>query len=109
MIRMVKNQKKQVAFSTEVAGQVKRKLKAQKNDTSSVWSGFAVFGIVGWSITVPTLLGAIAGVWLDTGYPQSFSWTITLLLVGVVTGCAIAWKWINKENKEINQNNQTDE
>lgn len=105
----IDKQNKQDFFSNEVEKKAKRKLKAQRRNKYSVWSGFALFGIVGWSIVVPTLLGAILGIWLDKSYTQSFSWTISLLLVGLVTGCIIAWKWIDKENKEINKNHENDE
>ncbi len=102
-------QNNQDFFSQEVEEKAKRKLKAQSENKYSVWSGFALFGIVGWSIVVPTLLGAILGVWLDKSYAQSFSWTISLMLLGLVVGCLVAWKWIDKENKEMNQNNENDE
>ena len=39
---------------------------------------------IGWSITVPTVGGAFLGLWLDRVAPQDFSWTIALLLGGVV-------------------------
>ena len=104
-----KPNKQEDSFSHEVEEKVKRKLKAQRKNQNSVWSGFALFGIVGWSIVVPTLLGAVLGIWLDKSYRQSFSWTISLLFAGLVIGCLIAWKWIAKENKEMHQNNETNE
>lgn len=103
---MSEKQNKQDSFSHEIDKKVKRKLKAERNSENSVWSGFALFGIVGWSIVVPTLMGAILGIWLDKSYGQSFSWTISLLLAGLVTGCFMAWKWIDKENKEIHKNDE---
>jgi ATP synthase protein I len=92
-------------FSREIAEKVKRKLKAQLENKRSVWSGFGLFGIVGWSVVAPTLLGAALGNWLDTNYPQSFSWILSLLLIGIIAGCATAWHWIKKEHTDMNQNN----
>ena len=60
-----------------------------------------MMGLVGWSVAVPTLLGAALGVWLDNRYPASHSWMLTLLLVGLAIGCVNAWHWIAKEEKEI--------
>lgn len=62
-----------------------------------------MFGLVGWSITIPTLVGIAIGLWLDKKYPESFSWTISFLIIGLFIGCLIAWHWVAKENKEMHQ------
>ena len=59
--------------------------------------GFGTFGMIGWSIAVPTVGGAFLGLWLERVAPQSFSWPIALILGGVVLGAFIAAAWINKE------------
>jgi ATP synthase protein I len=97
--------KEAIEFSKIVAEKAQRKLKALHNDKQSVWFGLGMMGIVGWTIVVPTLLGAALGVWLDGEYPETFSWTLTGLILGLLAGCLIAWNWVNKEHKEINQNN----
>lgn len=89
-------------FSSKIGEKEKRKLQAKK-EKKSVWAGLGLFGIVGWSIAVPTLLGAALGIWLDKHYKESFSWTLSLLITGLLLGCIIAWNWINKENKEIHK------
>lgn len=90
-------------FSKKVGEKAQRKLKALHNDKKSVWFGLGMMGIVGWTIVVPTLLGALLGIWLDKKYPETFSWTLTGLILGLLAGCLIAWRWINKEHNEINQ------
>ena len=70
-------------FSQKIAIKEKRKLKSLRQDKRNVWMGFGLFGVVGWSIVVPTLLGVASGIWLDKKYPQSFSWTISLLLLAL--------------------------
>lgn len=82
-------------------------MKAQR-DRKSVWSGLGLFGMVGWSIAVPSLLGAALGVWLDKIYKQSFSWTLSLLVAGLMLGCLIAWNWVQKEDTEIHKRNEDD-
>ena len=62
--------------------------------------GFGTFGIIGWSIAVPTVGGAFLGMWLDKVAPQSFSWPIALILGGLVMGIIIAWGWITKEDHD---------
>ncbi len=59
--------------------------------------GIGAFGVIGWSVAVPTLLGTALGVWLDRVAPQGFSWTLALLLGGVVLGAVLAWMWIGSE------------
>jgi len=92
------------SFSEQVGEQANRKLKAQNENKWSAWSGLGMFGMVGWSVAVPVLLGAALGIWLDKTYPVPFSWTLTFLILGLVAGCAIAWHWIDKENKNMHRN-----
>ena len=92
-------------FSDEVARKEKRKLQAQ-HQKSSAWSGLGMMGMIGWSVAVPSLLGAALGLWLDKRHAQSFSWTLSLLFVGIVTGCIIAWHWVDKEDKEMHNNKE---
>jgi ATP synthase protein I len=87
-------------FSNKIAEKEKRKLKAQQVNSGSVWSGFGMFGMVGWSVATPTLLGTALGVWLDKKHPESFSWTLSCLIVGLSTGCVIAWYWVSKNNQD---------
>lgn len=89
-------------FSSQIREKAKRKLKSQHNK-SNVWFGLGMMGMIGWSVAVPTLLGAGLGLWLDKTYPQSFSWTLSFLLAGLVIGIAIAWHWVANEDKEMNQ------
>jgi ATP synthase protein I len=76
----------------------RRKVNALTEKKISEWSGLGMFGMVGWSVTVSTLLGTLGGLWLDKHYPQTFSWTITCLILGLVNGCFISWRWIMKQD-----------
>jgi len=93
-------------FQKKVDQKMKRKIKYLGRDKKSAWSGLGLFGIVGWSVMIPTIGGVIFGVWLDKRFPQSFSWTISFLMIGIVIGCIVAWKWVEKENKEMNENDE---
>ena len=92
------------SFSNEVGDKEERRLQAQ-HEKKSVWSGLGLFGMVGWSVAVPALLGTALGIWLDKNYKESFSWTLSLLITGLMLGCLIAWNWIQKENKEMHKKN----
>lgn len=80
----------------------KRKVRAREREEESVWFGLGTFGLVGWSVAIPTLIGLALGIWLDSAVPVPFSWTLTLLFVGIIVGCANAWYWISRERDEIN-------
>jgi len=90
-------------FSQQVGAKAERKLKAQRRVTQTVWSGLGMMGMVGWSVAVPTLLGAALGLWLDEHYPGEHSWTLVLLAVGLALGCFNAWHWVAKEDREIHE------
>jgi len=81
----------------QIGRRAARKQAARDNPGPSPMRGIGVFGVIGWSIAVPTVGGAFLGLWLDRAYPQNFSWTIALILGGVVIGGALAWAWINEE------------
>ncbi len=81
----------------EIARQARRKKSTRDNPGPSPLRGIGTFGMIGWSIAVPTVGGAFLGIWLDRAAPQAFSWTIALILGGVVLGGAIAAAWMNKE------------
>lgn len=95
-------------FEKVVGDKEKRKLEAQR-EKKSVWAGLGLFGMVGWSITVPAIGGAALGVWLDRNYKQTFSWTLSLLLAGLMLGLFIAWNWVQKENKEIHKKEEKED
>lgn len=88
-------------FTRKVGLMEDRIIKAQKSKKRSVWAGLGLFGMVGWSVVVPTLGGAALGMWLDKISDQSFSWTLTFLIAGLVLGCLLAWHWVEKEHKEM--------
>ena len=90
-------------FSQLVAEKAARKLKAQRHVTQTVWSGLGMMGMVGWSVAVPTLLGAALGLWADAHYPGGHSWTLMLLAIGLALGCFNAWHWVAKEDREIHE------
>jgi len=55
-----------------------------------------MFGVVGWSVAIPTLIGTALGIWIDNNWPSQFSWTLMLLIGGVMVGCLNAWYWVRK-------------
>jgi ATP synthase protein I len=96
-------------FIRQVGAKETRKLRAQARVTATVWSGLGMMGLVGWSVAVPTLLGAALGIWLDKRYPGVHSWTLTLLIIGLTVGCLNAWHWVAKEHREIREEQEVND
>src|SRR5580698_11452874 len=94
----------ETTFSRQVGVQAARKLKAQRGTTKGVWFGLGMSGLIGWSVTVPTLTGAALGLWVDRHYPSRFSWTLMFLLIGLIMGCLNAWHWVASEYNRMREN-----
>ncbi|MFH1136916.1 MAG: AtpZ/AtpI family protein [Pseudomonadota bacterium] len=99
----IKSTEDRTSFSQTVGAKAARKLKARRNPTPGVWFGLGMMGLVGWSVVIPTLLGAALGIWLDHRHPGSHSWTLALLVAGLVIGCFNAWHWVAKEDREMRE------
>jgi ATP synthase protein I len=95
-----KTSKNEPTFAGEISVKAARKLKARKS-SQGVWFGLGMMGLVGWSVVVPTLLGAALGIWLDNHHPGKHPWTLSLLVVGLAVGCLNAWHWVAKEEKAM--------
>jgi len=87
-------------FLNAVGSKEERKLKARKEGEQAAWFGFGMFGLVGWSVAIPTLLGVTAGIWIDKTWPSPYSWTLMFLLFGVIIGCFNAWYWVKRESRK---------
>ena len=85
------------SFARNVTRKAARRREARARPPS-VLLWMRAIGIVGWSIVVPALLGVIVGRWLDERMDAgTISWTLTLLLVGVVIGIGVAGAWVRRE------------
>jgi ATP synthase protein I len=92
------------SFSDTIGRKAARKIKARAS-TENAWFGLGMMGLVGWSVTVPTILGVAAGIWLDNRHPGKISWTLTLLITGLMIGCLNAWYWVAQQNAHMQEDN----
>jgi len=88
-------------FGKRVASETARKLKVQRDGSQGVWFGLGMSGLIGWSVAVPTLAGVALGVWLDRRHAGAFSWTLALLVAGLMIGCLNAWYWVAQQDKAM--------
>lgn len=105
----IETAKERTSFSRKVGAKEARKLKARRDSTRGVWFGLGMMGLIGWSVVVPTLVGVALGIWLDNRHPGSHSWTLTLLVIGMVIGCLNAWHWVSKEDQEMREGQVDDD
>jgi ATP synthase protein I len=76
-------------FERIVVGKSVRRDTARRRHDESIWSYLGTFGLVGWTVALPTLLGLALGLFLDR----------TFLVLGVTVGCGLAWYWVRKESR----------
>lgn len=100
-------QERSSRIAHEVEVREKRLLKTKRTKMSSVWLGLGFFGLIGWSIVVPTLIGTGIGRWLDAAHPGERSWTLALLIAGLTLGCLNAGHWIFREQRTIKSEQET--
>lgn len=94
------SKEKEDASAAAIRRRAQRMQETRNERKYSPLSGLGVFGVIGWSIAIPTVAGAFLGVWLNRVAPQNFSWPIALILGGVVVGAMVAWSWVDKNQSK---------
>jgi ATP synthase protein I len=64
-----------------------KKLEKSKKEKNNLLSQTIYLGTVGLIFIIPVIIGGYVGIWLDskiTGF--SFSWTISLIFLGIIIG-----------------------
>ena len=88
-------------LADQVGAKAARKLRARRDGAPGVWSGLGMMGLIGWSVVVPTLVGAALGIWLDARHPGTHPWSLALLMAGLVLGCLNAWRWVAQQDRAM--------
>ena len=73
--------------------------RALQRRKQNAWSYLGTFGLIGWTVALPTLAGLAFGLFLDNVIETERSFTITFLVVGAAVGCLAAWYWIKQESR----------
>lgn len=94
-----RKQKIEERLSGEIDKKITRTERAREKGDRSVLFGLGMFGLVGWSVAIPTLLGIALGIYLDVRIESKISFTLTFLFIGLTIGCLNAWFWIKKEGR----------
>ena len=83
--------------------QVRRRVRARRHPPWSLWRGLGFMGMVGWSVAMPMLLGALLGRWLDQALAPERSMTLVLMLAGLALGCWNAFAWVSRERRDLEE------
>ncbi|MBN1382278.1 MAG: AtpZ/AtpI family protein [Deltaproteobacteria bacterium] len=84
------------AFSDQIDKKAAHRIRVRREPDQTIWFGLGVFGVVGWSVAIPTLIGVAIGLWIDATWPSRFSWALMMLIAGVILGCMNAWFWVKR-------------
>ena len=95
-------------LADQVGAAAARKLKARRHP-AQVWSGLGMMGLDRLVGGAPTVLGAALGLWLDKRHPGAHSWTLALLVAGLLLGCFNAWHWVAKEDRAMREERGDDD
>lgn len=97
---------KEREFAEDVGRKEREKLRARGRGEDSLWFGLGMFGLVGWSFSIPTLVLLGIGIWVDSRLASPYSWTLTGLVAGVFAGAANAWFWVSRERNKIDEHDE---
>lgn len=92
-------------FQKSVRKKSRRKIEVRGKDRRGLLYGLGMFGLVGWSVAIPTLLLLALGIWIDSTYDSPYSWTLMMLVLGIMVGCWNAWYWVQHESESHNKHN----
>lgn len=84
-------------FERTVAVKERRLRRARAAGDRGVWFGLGMFGMVGWSVSIPLVLGTLLGAYFDRRFGTGVRWTLALMTLGFVFGASNAWNWVQRE------------
>jgi ATP synthase protein I len=96
-------------LAKQVGNKADRKLRARRDGAPGIWMGLGMMGLIGWSVVIPTLLGAALGLWIDSHHPGTHPWSLALLMAGLVLGCLNAWRWVAQQDRAMHDVDRMDE
>lgn len=91
--RTVEDEREQ--FHREVERKKERSRRAREEGDRTIQHGLGVFGVVGWSIVVPTLIGIAIGAWLDSRSGAGIRYTLSFMAAGLLVGIVNVWNWLH--------------
>ena len=73
------------------------KMEKARQEQKTILAQTVYLGSLSFLFIVPVIVGAYTGVWLDDHLKGfSFSWTLTLILLGIFVGCVNVYLFIKE-------------
>ena len=101
--RTTSNRRRKMAdhFTEQIAKKEALGQEVHRHKDETGWFGLGMFGIVGWAVASPTLIGVALGLCIDRTWPSEYSWALMLLIAGVIVGCINAAYWVRRVRSRI--------
>ena len=90
-------------FLRTLATKERRTVEAEEDKEPEDWRGVEKFGMVGWSITAPVLVGLLLGWVLDRLTGHHHLWVTVFFFIGLIGGCATTVYWLFAEYRQIEE------
>lgn len=87
-------------FEQQIERRQIRLRRARSRGDRTIAIGLGTFGLVGWTIAVPLVLGTLAGLWLDGKTGSGIRWTLSFMLLGLIIGATNVWSWLERQRRE---------
>lgn len=81
-------------FLAEIQRRRERREQHERIGNRSFWTSVGMMGTVGWSVALPLTAGALFGRWLDSRLDSNAVFMVFFMLVGLGSGCIVAWRTI---------------
>jgi len=83
--------------------------KNRRNLDENIWKHFGQIWDISWMTVAPIILGLFLGQYLDRKYPKGFSWTLSMLILGIFLSFYNLYQFFereirNSEQKDIKNN-----
>jgi len=71
-----------------------------RNKDENIWKNFGEIWDISWMTVAPIVLGLFLGQYLDRKYPKGFSWTLSMLILGIFFAFYNLYQFFDKEIKK---------
>jgi len=83
--------------------------KTRRGFDENTWKNFGQILDISWMTVAPIILGLFLGQYLDRKYPKGFSWTLSILILGIFFAFYNLYQFFDKEIKKYEKKDKKNE
>ena len=83
--------------------------KTRRGFDENIWKNFGQIWDISWMTVAPIILGLFLGQYLDREYPKGFSWTLSMLILGIFFAFYNLYQFFDKEIKKYEKKDKKNE